>query len=177
MTGEQAGGLRERIVRRLMKEAVESIRTDEHVPPKWPLTQSEADRLIVAIDDELKRSNRVLARSERRRLYEEILAEHSPLQEPAWLVALLVDETVREIIIIGPRKVIVRRNNDLTLTSSQFHDELHLLYVLNLLLGRSGNYLTEHTPAVCAILPDQSEIVALIPPITEGNIFASIRIV
>ena len=129
------------------------------------------------IDDELERLNMSLTHKERRRLFDMILADPGPFSVPTWLDGFLEhDRSINEIIIIGPHKVIVRRNDDLTVTSAHFNDDLHLLYILNQFLRPLGSYLNLHSPAVHVRFPDQSEMVALMPPFTSNEIFASIRI-
>lgn len=158
--------LHQYIVRRLMLMSVQSSHTGRK------LSKDDVERVI---DDECNKLGLLLTHDEGQMLRQALVGPNSRLSLPAWLNVCLVDEHIHEIVIMGPERVVVRRQRDVVRLGDRFDDKLHLLYVLNLLLKPTGKYLNEHSPAVSVRFPDESEMIAIIPPLAGDTLFASIR--
>lgn len=137
---------------------------------------SKSDELRARIDDLfntiLAEENIVLARNERRRLHEQIVAEllgFGPL-EP-----LLEDTDITEIMTIGADKVYVEKKGHLTRAPVHFEDEEHLRRIIDRIVAPLGRRIDESSPTVDARLPDGSRVNAVIPPIALDGSALTIR--
>ena len=63
---------------------------------------------------------------------------------------LLKDETVTEVMINGPKQIFVERGGKLSLTKVQFHDEPHLMSIIERILSPLGRRVDEASPLVDA---------------------------
>ncbi|MGQ9583924.1 MAG: CpaF family protein [Anaerolineae bacterium] len=111
----------------------------------------------------LAEENIILSRSERQRLFEQIVAEilgYGPIQP------LLNDDTVTEIMVNGPKQVFVERFGKLERTNIIFEGEEHLLRIIDRIVSPLGRRIDESSPMVDARLPDGSRINAIIPPLS-----------
>lgn len=79
---------------------------------------------------------------------------------------LLKDETVTEIMINGPKHVFVERMGKLHLTKVQFHDEGHLMNIIERIIAPLGRRIDESSPLVDARLEDGSRVNIIIPPLS-----------
>ena len=102
--------LRQTIIHRLRETAIDRARTGQRQHPDPLLDRKDVQATI----DALEPQGIVLGRAEKGRLVEGIVAEHSPLSDPTWLTAFFVYDVVREIIIIGTDRVIIRKNDSWT---------------------------------------------------------------
>src|SRR5205085_6989274 len=100
-----------------------------------------------------QRSANLLNRGERERLVTEVLDETFGLGP---LEPLMADPTVTDILINGPKTVYVERGGRLERVNIIFHDERHLLQIVQRIVGRVGRRVDETTPMVDARLPDGS---------------------
>ena len=110
----------------------------------------------------LAEESMVLARQERQRLFESIVAEilgFGPL-EP-----LLADETITEIMVNGPKNIFVERKGNITRANIAFEDDDHVLRILDRIVAPLGRRVDESSPLVDARLPDGSRVNAVIRPI------------
>jgi pilus assembly protein CpaF len=111
----------------------------------------------------LEQENIVLSRTERMRLFDQIVDEilgYGPL-EP-----LLEDPTINEIMVNGPKKVYIERNGKIERTNIEFEDEDHLRRIIDRIVSPLGRRVDESSPMVNARLPDGSRVNAVIPPIS-----------
>ncbi|MBC7454808.1 MAG: CpaF family protein [Massilia sp.] len=114
----------------------------------------------------------VLNQSERHNLVLEIQHEmlgFGPL-EP-----LLADPTVSDILVNTYAKVYVERRGRLELTDVTFHDNAHLMKIIEKIVSRVGRRVDESSPMVDARLPDGSRVNAIIPPLAVDGPILSIR--
>ena len=111
----------------------------------------------------LMEENIVLSRNERRRLFEQIVAEILGLGP---LEPLLADETITEIMANGPKNIYVEREGKLERTSAAFEDDDHLMRIIDRIVAPLGRRIDESSPMVDARLPDGSRVNAVIPPIS-----------
>ncbi|AXV77815.1 MULTISPECIES: CpaF family protein [Ralstonia solanacearum species complex] len=129
----------------------------------------ELAQLVERIIDEGKHQ---LNEAERRRLVSDVQDEmlgYGPL-EP-----LLADPTISDILVNTYKHVYVERRGKLELTSVTFHDDAHLMRVIEKMVSRVGRRIDESSPMVDARLPDGSRINAIIPPSAIDGPLLSIR--
>lgn len=103
-----------------------------------------------------------LARQERQRLFETIVAEilgFGPLE------VLLADETITEIMVNGPKNVFIERKGNLERAQVSFEDDSHVMRILDRIVAPLGRRIDESSPLVDARLPDGSRVNAVIRPI------------
>ncbi len=120
----------------------------------------------------MPRAKLALSRSERDHLIDELYYEVMGLGP---LEILLKDDTVSDILINGPSRVLVERNGLIEVTDVQFESEAHLRRIVQKVLGSTGRRLDESAPYVDARLPDGSRLNAVISPIALDGTLVSIR--
>ncbi len=114
----------------------------------------------------------VLNQSERHHLVLDIQHEmlgFGPL-EP-----LLADAGVSDILVNTHAMVYVERSGRLELTDITFHDNAHLMKIIEKIVSRVGRRVDESSPMVDARLPDGSRVNAIIPPLAVDGPILSIR--
>jgi pilus assembly protein CpaF len=114
----------------------------------------------------------VLNQSERHHLVLDIQHEmlgFGPL-EP-----LLSDPGISDILVNTYDKVYVERAGRLELTGVTFHDNAHLMKIIEKIVSRVGRRVDESSPMVDARLPDGSRVNAIIPPLAVDGPILSIR--
>ena len=79
---------------------------------------------------------------------------------------LLKDETITEVMVNGPEKVFVERNGKIQLTNVQFHDNAHLMTIIERIVAPLGRRIDESSPLVDARLTDGSRVNAIVPPLS-----------
>ncbi len=114
----------------------------------------------------------LISLTDRERLVNEVLDETFGLGP---LETLLRDPTVSDILVNGPKMVYVERNGRLEQSSVVFHDEKHLLQIVQRIVSRVGRRVDETSPMVDARLPDGSRVNAIIPPLALDGTLLSIR--
>jgi pilus assembly protein CpaF len=163
-----AGGvdLKELVQRRLL----------EDLGPGETFDMTRSDDLRVRIDELfnqiLMEENIVLARHERKRLHEQIVAEllgFGPLE------TLLEDAEITEIMTVGHEKVYIEKKGKLTLAPVHFESEDHLRRIIDRIVAPLGRRIDESSPLVHARLPDGSRVNAVIPPIAIDGSALTIR--
>jgi len=91
------------------------------------------------------------------------------------LEPLLGDPTVSDILVNTASKVYVERHGRLELTDVTFHDNAHLMKIIEKIVSRVGRRVDESSPMVDARLPDGSRVNAIIPPLAVDGPILSIR--
>jgi pilus assembly protein CpaF len=91
------------------------------------------------------------------------------------LEPLLNDPTVSDILVNTYNKVYVERRGKLELTGISFHDNAHLMKIVEKIVSRVGRRVDESSPMVDARLPDGSRVNAIIPPLAVDGPLVSIR--
>ncbi len=114
----------------------------------------------------------LLSESERERLVNEITDEALGLGP---IEPLLRDPTISDILINGPSTVYVERRGRLEPTSVTFHDEEHLVEIVQRIASKVGRRLDEASPMVDARLTDGSRVNAIIRPLALDGALVSIR--
>ena len=162
--GRPAGGrptdnayvdLKTRVQTRLLQELDQSMDLSRKAE-----VRAHIQELFNAI---LAEESMVLARTEKERLFEQIVAEilgFGPL-EP-----LLADDGITEIMVNGPKNVFIERKGLITRANVAFEDDDHVLRILDRIVAPLGRRIDEASPMVDARLPDGSRVNAVIRPVS-----------
>jgi pilus assembly protein CpaF len=114
----------------------------------------------------------LLSLSERERLVNEVLDETFGMGP---IETLMRDPEISDILINGPKQVYIERKGRLQKTPAAFHDQHHLLQVVQRIVGWVGRRVDETSPMVDARLPDGSRLNAIIYPLALEGPLVSIR--
>ncbi|MFN8377338.1 MAG: CpaF family protein [Anaerolineae bacterium] len=147
--------LKSRVQTRLLQELDQSMDLSRKAE-----VRAHIQELFNAI---LAEESMVLARTEKERLFEQIVAEilgFGPL-EP-----LLADESITEIMVNGPKNVFIERKGLITRANVAFEDDDHVLRILDRIVAPLGRRIDEASPMVDARLPDGSRVNAVIRPVS-----------
>src|SRR3954468_18780878 len=126
------------------------------------------DAVLALVGDEPN----LLTAAEKLQISDEVLHEVFGLGP---LEPLLCDATVSDILVNGHRQVYVERKGLLELTSVRFHDDSHLLRIIDKIVSQVGRRIDESNPMVDARLADGSRVNAVIPPPPVDGPLMSIR--
>ena len=91
------------------------------------------------------------------------------------LEALRSDPLVSDIMINGPKTIYVERQGQLIRTPIMFHDDEHLVQILQRIVAEVGRRIDETNPLVDARLRDGSRLNAVIAPLALDGALVSIR--
>jgi pilus assembly protein CpaF len=91
------------------------------------------------------------------------------------LEPLLADPTVSDILVNGANSVYVERRGKLEATTISFHDDAHLMNIIDRIVSAVGRRVDESSPMVDARLADGSRVHAIIPPLAIDGPMLSIR--
>jgi pilus assembly protein CpaF len=111
----------------------------------------------------LEEERLVVNRTDRLRLQDAVLAEivgYGPIQD------LILDDTISEIMVNGPRQVWIEREGKLFLTDIVFADADHVVRIIQRIVAPLGRRCDESSPMVDARLPDGSRVNSIIPPLS-----------
>jgi pilus assembly protein CpaF len=114
----------------------------------------------------------LLSSEERERLINEVIDETLGLGP---IDPLLRDPTISDVLINGPKTVYVERRGQLEPTNVVFHDEQHLVEIVQRIANRMGRRLDESSPMVDARLEDGSRVNAIVRPLALDGALVSIR--
>ena len=114
----------------------------------------------------------LLTASEKEQISEEVLHEVFGLGP---LEPLLQDPTISDILVNGYNQVYVERAGVLDATNVRFHDNAHLLRIIDRIVSQVGRRVDESNPMVDARLLDGSRVNAIIPPLAVDGPLLSIR--
>jgi pilus assembly protein CpaF len=126
------------------------------------------EAVLAIIEDEPT----LLTASEKLQIADEVLHEVFGLGP---LEPLLRDPVVSDILVNGHCQVYVERKGLLELTSVRFHDDAHLLRIIDKIVSQVGRRVDESNPMVDARLTDGSRVNAIIPPLAVDGPLLSIR--
>lgn len=114
----------------------------------------------------------LLSSMEKQQISEEVLDEVFGLGP---LEPLLQDPTISDILVNTAKQVYVERRGLLEMTSVRFHDDGHLLRIIDKIVSQVGRRVDESNPMVDARLSDGSRVNAIIPPLAVDGPLLSIR--
>jgi pilus assembly protein CpaF len=158
-----------------VKDLVQRRLLDEVGPGEtFDLTKSQELRARIEelFNTILAEENVVLAKNERKRLLDQIVADmlgFGPL-EP-----LLEDPEITEIMTVGHEKLYVERKGKIEAVPVHFESEDHLRRIIDRIVAPLGRRIDESQPLVDARLPDGSRVNAVIPPIAIDGSALTIR--
>jgi pilus assembly protein CpaF len=113
-----------------------------------------------------------LSKSEKEKLAREVIQETKGFGP---LDPLLLDPSISDILVNGPKNVYVERNGKIIKTSVSFKDNEHLMNIIERIVSKVGRRIDEKSPMVDARLPDGSRVNAIIPPLALDGASLSIR--
>ena len=129
-------------------------------------------KVAAAIGETLDDEGRLLTDSDRVRLVDEVKDELLGLGP---LEPLLRDDDVTDILVNGHDHVYVEMHGKLHRTEIHFHDDQHLMLIIDRIVSQVGRRVDESSPMVDARLRDGSRINAIIPPLAIDGPALSIR--
>jgi pilus assembly protein CpaF len=129
-------------------------------------------KVTSAIGETLDEDARLLTDSDRARLVDEVKNELLGLGP---LEPLLRDDDVTDIMVNGCDQVFVEKRGKLHETGIHFHDDKHLMLIIDRIVSQVGRRVDESSPMVDARLRDGSRINAIIPPLAIDGPALSIR--
>ena len=91
------------------------------------------------------------------------------------LEPLLSDPTISDILVNGANSVYVERRGKLEPTTITFHDNAHLMNIIDRIVSAVGRRVDESSPMVDARLAAGSRVNAIIPPLAIDGPMLSIR--
>src|ERR1019366_1868604 len=153
--------LHRKLLNRINLEALTGIDDDR--------IRAEVRQAVLAMVEE---EPDLLTAAEKQRISHEVLHEVFGLGP---LEPLLQDPTISDILVNGHRQVYVERKGVLELTNVRFHDEGHLLRIIEKIVSQVGRRVDESNPMVDARLSDGSRVNAIIPPLAVDGALLSIR--
>ncbi len=119
-------------------------------------------QITEAINDVITEEKLLLTNIDRERLVQLTIDDMVGLGP---LEPLLQDNEISDILVNGYAETYVERHGKLFKTNVRFHDDQHLLRVINRIVGRVGRRIDESSPMVDARLPDGSRVNAIIGPL------------
>jgi len=163
-SGDGYADLKNRIQQRLLAE----------LDPSLDITRKEEVRrqiqdLFNAI---LAEENMLLSKSERERLFEQIVADILGLGP---LEPLLNDETITEVMVNGPKMIFVEQKGKVTLSGTTFESDDHVLRIIDRIVAPLGRRVDESSPYVDARLGDGSRVNVIIRPLSLSGPTITIR--
>ena len=127
-------------------------------------TRAEVEELISSYCQRVLDDNPMnVPRGERARIVADICDEILGLGP---IEPLLKDDSITEVMINGPKKIFVERKGKLQLTNVQFHDDAHLMTIIERIVSPLGRRIDEASPLVDARLADGSRVNAIVPPLS-----------
>ena len=132
-------------LRRQVQEALHAALADE----KAPLSAMEKAQLVQDVTDDV--------------------LGYGPIDR------FLKDPEINEVMVNGPDRVYVERRGVIEHTDVTFADETHLRRIIDKIVSEVGRRVDEATPMVDARLPDGSRVNVVVPPLSIGGPFLTIR--
>ena len=88
---------------------------------------------------------------------------------------LLKDDSIADILIVGPHTVFIERYGQIETTEVRFKDEEHLMRIINKIVASVGRRVDESSPLVDARLQDGSRVNVAVRPVAVDGPQVSIR--
>lgn len=111
----------------------------------------------------LSEENMLLSKSERERLFEQIVADILGLGP---LEPLLNDDTITEVMVNGPKMIFIEQKGKVTLSGTTFESDDHVLRIIDRIVAPLGRRVDESSPYVDARLNDGSRVNVIIRPLS-----------
>jgi len=129
-------------------------------------------RATEVLDTYLESRRITLTKQTREQLLSALLADilgYGPLD------LLLADEQISDIMVNGPQKVYIERNNKMQRAAIRFDSDAHLMQVIQRIVTGVGRRVDESSPMVDARLPDGSRVNVIIAPLAVRGASVTIR--
>ncbi|MFZ0888728.1 MAG: CpaF family protein [Candidatus Binataceae bacterium] len=145
------------------------LRVQDRIFERWHPKKLEDDpnlllaKINEAIHEIIQEERLLLTEDDQARLVEMTTNEMVGLVP---LEPLLQDNDVSDILVNGYAETYTERRGKLYKTNIRFHDDEHLMSVINRIVARVGRRIDESSPMVDARLPDGSRVNAIIPPLS-----------
>ncbi|MBR6014393.1 MAG: CpaF family protein [Selenomonadaceae bacterium] len=91
------------------------------------------------------------------------------------LEPLLQNDKITEIMVNGAKKIFIEQEGKLKRTNVYFHDERHLMSIIERIVAPLGRHVDESSPLVDARLADGSRVNIIIPPLSLAGPSITIR--
>lgn len=91
------------------------------------------------------------------------------------LAVLLKDERITEIVVLGPQRVVVKRDGTMHESIHHFTDEQQLLHTIEHLLHLAGQQIQANHPLAQACLADGTLVTVTMPPVSRTGPVLAIR--
>jgi pilus assembly protein CpaF len=153
--------LHRKLLERINLDALAGIDNDQ--------IRGEVRQAVLALVEE---EPNLLTAAEKQQISGEVLHEVFGLGP---LEPLLQDPGISDILVNGFRNVYIERKGLLELTGVSFHDDGHLLRIIDRIISQVGRRVDESNPMVDARLLDGSRVNAIIPPLAVDGPLLSIR--
>jgi pilus assembly protein CpaF len=88
---------------------------------------------------------------------------------------LLADDAISDIMVNGPNKVFIERNNKMQRAAIKFDSDQHLMQVIQRIVTGVGRRVDESSPMVDARLPDGARVNVIIAPLAVRGAAVTIR--
>jgi pilus assembly protein CpaF len=159
---EVKGLIHKKIIERVDSSLLNNIK-DEH---------KVNTQIAEIVEETLKEKEIYISRTEKQDIINYIIDEtigFGPISK------YLMDETVSEVMVNGPKQVYVERSGKLQITDACFEDNKHVMRIIEKIVSPLGRRIDESSPMVDARLPDGSRVNAIIPPLALDGPTITIR--
>src|SRR5688572_2885226 len=140
----------------------------EIAPPPERVTPEQRDCLLaqvsIIIQQVLEHAAIELDDGEFDQVLESMMVEVTGLSV---LEALLADDRITEITVIGPRQIFITFQGERCQVESQFDDQAHLLRTIYRLLAGSGEWIDAHRSHNSLFRADGSQVEVILPPLAR----------
>jgi pilus assembly protein CpaF len=120
-------------------------------------------RVEAIVDRVIRVQAYALTHDERQRLVDELMGEIGGLGP---LDPLLLDETITEVMVNGPRHLYIERAGKIIRVDNYFLNDEHVLRIIDRIITPLGRRIDASSPRVDARLPDGSRVNAVIEPLS-----------
>ena len=164
----------QRVKQRIHHRIVEEMTPEEQRTLSSKVQDPRAVEIIIDgyVQKELDENPFAVPRGERSQLLSDIRDEMLGLGP---IEPLLKDPSITEVMVNGPKQVFVERMGKLELTDVKFHDNAHLMNIVERILTPLGRRIDESSPLVDARLADGSRVNIIIPPLSLVGPAVTIR--
>ncbi len=159
---EVKGLIHKKIIERLDTSLLNNINEESKVN----------SQIAEIVEETLKEKEIYISRTEKQDIINYIIDEtigFGPISR------FLMDESVSEVMVNGPKQVYVERSGKLQLTDACFEDNKHVMRIIEKIVSPLGRRIDESSPMVDARLPDGSRVNAIIPPLAIDGPSITIR--
>ena len=120
-------------------------------------------RVEAIVDRVIRVQAYALTHDEHQRLVDELIGEIGGLGP---LDPLLLDETITEVMVNGPRHLYIERAGKIIRVDNYFLNDEHVLRIIDRIITPLGRRIDTSSPRVDARLPDGSRVNAVIEPLS-----------